>query len=91
MAEVRIYTTTYCGYCNAAKALLTKKGVAFDEIDCSRDPATRTWLVEETGMRTVPQIFIRGVPVGGFDDLAALDQDGQLDPILAGTQTPERI
>ena len=68
--DVRIYTTNYCGYCHAAKALLQQRGVAFQEIDCSSDPATRKWLIDQTGQRTVPQIFIGGVPVGGFSDLS---------------------
>ncbi|MGZ3406504.1 MAG: glutaredoxin domain-containing protein, partial [Polyangia bacterium] len=56
MPEIRIYTTDYCGYCHAAKSLLSSRGVAFEEIDCSQDPATRKWLIEQTGQRTVPQI-----------------------------------
>lgn len=91
MPEVKIYTTTYCGYCFMAKRLLNKKGVAYLEIDCTRDPATRKWLVETTGRRTVPQIFIGGVPVGGYDELSELNDAGELDPILAGTQQPTAI
>jgi glutaredoxin 3 len=84
MAEVRIYTTTYCGYCHAAKSLLKERGAAFEEIDCTQDADTRRWLIEQTGQRTVPQIFIGGVPVGGFSELSALDQQGKLSAILAG-------
>jgi glutaredoxin 3 len=91
MPEVKIYVTTYCGYCVAAKRLLEAKGVAYQEIDCTRDPETRKWLIETTGMRTVPQIFIGGVPVGGYDDLAELDQEGRLDAILAGKETPAPV
>lgn len=91
MIDVRIYTTTYCGYCRAAKALLQRKGVAFEEIDCTEDPEARSWLVEQTGLRTVPQIFLAGVPVGGFDELSELDREGLLDPILAGEQPPPHI
>ena len=82
--DVRIYTTNYCGYCQAAKALLRERGVAFEEIDCSSDPATRKWLIDQTGQRTVPQIFFGDVPVGGFSELSALDRAGTLRAILAG-------
>lgn len=88
---VRIYVTNYCGYCRAAKALLSSRGVAFEEIDCTDDAATRRWLVEQTGQRTVPQVFIAGVPVGGYSDLAALDRAGKLAPILAGDEAPQPI
>ena len=90
-ADVRIYTTTYCGYCTAAKMLLEQREVAFEEVDCTNDPATRRWLVEQTGRRTVPQIFIAGVPVGGCDDLHALDRAGELAPILAGERPPPSV
>jgi glutaredoxin 3 len=86
MADVRIYTTTYCGYCRAAKSLLSERGVTFAEIDCTEDANTRRWLIEQTGQRTVPQIFIGGVPIGGFSELSALDQAGKLEPILAGDE-----
>lgn len=81
---VEIYTTPICPYCLAAKRLLTKKGVAFTEIDVSRDPALRDAMTTRAkGRRTVPQIFIGGTHVGGCDDLHALDADGKLDPLLA--------
>jgi len=83
MAEVEIYTTSFCAYCVRAKRLLQKKNVAFREIDVSHDPDTRQWLVKTTGQFTVPQIFINGKSVGGSDDLYALDRDGRLDPLLA--------
>lgn len=89
--EIRIYTTNYCGYCRAAKSLLAQRGVAFKEIDCSDDPATREWLIESTGQRTVPQIFIGDVPVGGFTELSGLDRAGKLSAILAGDATPQSI
>jgi glutaredoxin 3 len=89
--EVRIYTTNYCGYCHAAKALLQQRGIAFQEIDCSSDPATRQWLIEQTGQRTVPQIFIGGVPVGGFTELSGLDRAGKLRAILAGDASPPSV
>ena len=84
MKPVIIYTTPFCGYCSAAKRLLSVKGVAFDEIDVSADPALRAEMVQRAmGRRTVPQIFIGGAAVGGFDDINALDRAGKLDPLLA--------
>ena len=84
MKKVEIYTTPTCGYCHAAKRLLTKKGVAFDEIDVSRSPDLRSAMVTRAGgRRTVPQIFIGEAHVGGCDDLYELDSSGKLDPLLA--------
>jgi glutaredoxin 3 len=82
MSEIQIYTTTYCGYCSAAKRLLAKKGLAFEEIDVTDAPDVRDWLIETTGARTVPQIFVHGQPIGGYDELAVLDRSGQLDARL---------
>ena len=65
-----------------ASALLKQKGALVTEVDVSNDDAKRDWLIEATGRRTVPQIFINGVPVGGFDDIAALDRKALLDPML---------
>ncbi len=79
---VRVYTKRNCPYCVRAKALLSKKGVAYEEIDVEHDDALRTWLVETTGQRTVPQIFAGDRPLGGFTDLDALDRNGELDAIL---------
>lgn len=85
MADVTIYTTKTCPYCVRAKALLTKKGATFHEIDVSMSDALRQEMTERAGgRRTVPQIFINGRHVGGSDDLAALDQAGKLDALLAG-------
>jgi glutaredoxin 3 len=84
MTEVTIYTTRVCPYCVAAKRLLTARGVPFVEVDVSSDPAKRQWLVETTGRRTVPQIFIGGEGIGGYDDLSALDQSGRLRAMLEG-------
>ena len=84
MPNVVVYTTRVCPYCIQAKALLKKKGVAFSEIDVSNDPEKRTWLVSATGQRTVPQIFINDQPIGGFDDMAALNRKGELDRLLIG-------
>ena len=78
MADVTVYSTRICGYCHAAKRLLADRGIAYDEIDVSNDPDKRAWLVETTGRRTVPQIFIRGESIGGYDELAALDRSGHL-------------
>lgn len=84
LKPVEIYTTPICPYCLAAKRLLTKKGVAYTEVDVSRDPALRDAMTARAhGRRTVPQIFIGGTHVGGCDDLHALDAEGKLDPMLA--------
>jgi glutaredoxin 3 len=84
MKPVEIYTSPLCGYCHAAKRLLTSKGVSFTEYDVSRDPALRQDMMRRSnGGRTVPQIFIGGQHVGGCDDLHALDHRGGLDPLLA--------
>jgi glutaredoxin 3 len=83
MAQVKIYTTKLCPYCLRAKALLNQKRIPFEEIDVSNDPDRRRWLREYTGRSTVPQIFINGQGVGGYDDIAALDRKGKLDPMLA--------
>lgn len=84
MAKIEIYTSPLCGYCHAAKRLLTQKDQAFDEIDVLSDPARKAEMMQRAaGRRTVPQIFIDGTHVGGFDDLYALDQAGKLDPLLA--------
>ena len=77
-AEVVMYTTRVCGYCVAAKRLLASRKVAYTEIDVTGDQAKRAWLVEATGQRTVPQIFIAGESIGGYEELADLDRDGQL-------------
>ncbi|MCE6961056.1 glutaredoxin 3 [Cereibacter sphaeroides] len=84
MKSVEIYTTPTCGYCQAAKALLRRKGVPFAEIDVSADPSLRNRMTERAGgRRTVPQIFIGEHHVGGCDDLHELDDAGKLDPLLA--------
>lgn len=83
MKKVEIYTTQWCPYCQAAKALLDDKGVAYDEVDAD-DPDVRLAMVQRAnGRRTVPQIFIGATHLGGYDDMAALDRRGQLDPLLA--------
>lgn len=83
MPKVQIYTTQWCPYCHAAKALLEEKGVTYDEVN-AEDPEVRAQMVQRAhGRRTVPQIFIGDTHVGGYDDMAALDRRGQLDPLLA--------
>ncbi len=83
MARVEVYTTEYCPYCVRAKSLLTRKGVAFEEIDVTDDPALRAKMVERAGgRRTVPEIFINGRIIGGYDELRALEERGELDPLL---------
>lgn len=84
MKPVVIYTSPLCGYCWAAKRLLGAKGVSYQEINVALAPTKRAAMVERAnGARTVPQIFIGDIHVGGFDDLNALEQAGKLDPILA--------
>jgi glutaredoxin 3 len=83
MTQIDIYTTRFCPYCHAAKRLLSRKGVAFTEIDVSGDPKGRSEMVARaSGRMTVPQIFIGSTHVGGYDDLDALDRAGKLDPLL---------
>lgn len=85
MATVEIYTTPICGFCHAAKRLLSSKGVSFSEVDVMADPSRRAEMMQRAnGGRTVPQIFINGTHVGGNDDLQALERAGKLDPMLAG-------
>jgi glutaredoxin 3 len=78
MRKVTIYTTNYCGYCTRAKSLLRQLQIPYEEIDVEGDDAKRDWLVEATGRTTVPQIFIGEEPIGGFTDLQALHNSGQL-------------
>jgi glutaredoxin 3 len=83
MKPIRMYTTQVCPYCVRAKALLRQRGVdAIEEIRIDLDPAKRKTMIELTGRRTVPQIFIGDMHVGGCDDLMALDRRGALLPLL---------
>ncbi len=83
-SRITIYTTPFCGYCQRAKALLTRKGAAFEEIDVSQDAGARQRMMTRAGgARTVPQIFIGAAHVGGSDDLYELEHQGELDPLLA--------
>jgi glutaredoxin 3 len=84
MAKVRMYATAVCPYCVRAEMLLKSKGVAeIEKIRVDLDPGQREEMMKRTGRRTVPQIYIGDTHVGGFDDLAALDHAGKLDPLLA--------
>jgi glutaredoxin 3 len=80
---VTIYTSTSCPYCVHAKRLLSHKGVAYTEIDVTMDPALRQEMIASSGRRTVPQIFIDGRSIGGFDELYDLEQSGELDDLLS--------
>ena len=83
MADVEIYTTPFCGYCSRAKRLLDNKGVPYREIDVFTSRSLREEMVQRAGGRTsVPQIFIDGKGIGGFDEMVDLDLDDELDPML---------
>ena len=85
MKQVEIYTTRFCGYCQAAKRLLAQKNVTYTEVDVGAEPARRGEMTTRAnGGRTVPQIFIGGHHVGGCDDLYEHERSGKLDPMLAG-------
>ncbi|CUH85509.1 glutaredoxin 3 [Thalassovita mediterranea] len=84
MPNVEIYSSPLCGFCHAAKRLLNQKGVEFTEYNVLTDPTLKPKMIERAnGGRTVPQIFIDDVHVGGCDDLYALESAGKLDPLLA--------
>lgn len=86
MAAVTIYTTRSCVFCLRAKEFLRSRGVAYREVDVSRDDEARARLVEQSnGQRTVPQIFVGDVHVGGYTDMLALDRDGKFQPLLAAS------
>lgn len=83
MQDVEIYTTPFCGFCHAAKRLLTQKGVSFSEVNVWSEPDRKPEMIQRAnGGRTVPQIFIGGTHVGGCDELYALERAGKLDPLL---------
>jgi glutaredoxin 3 len=83
MKPVTVYTTSACPYCSSAKALLTKRGISYEEINLARDPDGRRHLIDTTGMTTFPQILIDGETIGGFTELLAADRSGQLPELLA--------
>lgn len=82
MAKIEIYTTPFCGFCIAAKGLLDEKKVEFSEYNMDSMEKRASMIRRANGRRTVPQIFIDGVHVGGYDDLSALERAGKLDPLL---------
>ena len=82
MSRVIVYTTQTCPYCVRAKDLLDRKGVAYQEVRVDLDSKQRDLMVEKSGRRTVPQIFIDEKPIGGCDDLYALEKSGRLDQLL---------
>lgn len=88
-ASVVVYTTTWCPYCVLAKRLLDKKRVDYREIDVQGRSDLRQWLAQVSRQRTVPQIFINGVSIGGFEELAALERRGELDRLLAEPASPD--
>ena len=83
MPRIRMYSTTWCGYCIRAKVLLERRGLEYEEIVMDDDSAFREKLLEMTGRWTVPQIFIDDVPIGGYTELWCLDRDGRLDELAA--------
>ncbi|QLH41304.1 MAG: glutaredoxin 3 [Coxiellaceae bacterium] len=82
MAEVVIYTKDYCPYCTSAKQFLAKKNIAYTEIRVDLEPERLPEMIQRSGRRTVPQIFINGQSIGGWDDLYALEKAGKLDKLL---------
>lgn len=83
MARVEIFIDPYCPYCVRAKRLLDERAITYEETDVTADPALRADIMARSGRRTVPQIFINGRSIGGYDDLAALDAAGELEGLLA--------
>lgn len=83
---VVMYTQVLCGFCAAARALLKKKGIAYEEINVTLNAKLRREMIERSGGRTVPQIFIDGRCIGGYDEMAALDDAGELDKLLSLTE-----
>lgn len=82
MPEIIIYTGRFCPYCTMAKRLIERKGFSYTEIDVDSEPELRQTLMQKTKRRTVPQIYIGDLHVGGFDDLQAMDRRKELDPLL---------
>jgi glutaredoxin 3 len=87
--KVVMYRTPYCPYCTMAARLLKELDLPFEEVDVTGDHVRRNWLLEASGQRTVPQIFINGRSVGGYDDLSALVRRGGLAAVLAAAPLPE--
>jgi glutaredoxin 3 len=82
--KVTLYGNTTCAYCGAARMLLTKKGVGFEDIVITDDPLKQKEMFERSGAHSVPQIFVGNTLIGGFDELCTLDKSGALDKLLAG-------
>ena len=82
MPNIIVYTRDYCAFCRYAKALLTSKGVEFKEINIENDESLQEEVRRMSGRRTVPQIFVDGIPLGGYQEIQALDLGGELDEIL---------
>ncbi len=80
---VKVFSTRFCGYCRAAERLLTSKGVSYELVKVDENPDMYEYMTRVTGRRSVPQIFIGEHHVGGFDDLSAINQSGELDSLLA--------
>jgi glutaredoxin 3 len=85
MPTIEIYTQPWCPYCARARALLQSKGVTFQEIDAPQGSEARAQSIARSGKTSVPQVFVDGVPIGGSDELRALDRAGKLDALLQGT------
>ena len=83
LAKIKMYTTRWCPFCVMAKRLLAAKGVSCEEVNVETDPQQRAEMMARSGRRTVPQIFIGDKHIGGYEDIAALDHKGELDPLLA--------
>ncbi len=82
MSSVIVYTSTFCGYCFAAKSLLSKKGISYEEVNLSESPEMRQEIMEKWGWRTVPLIIINDKLIGGFRELASLESQNKLDSYL---------
>jgi len=88
---VLMYSNNSCAYCGAARMLLTKKGISFDDVLINTDPEKRAEMQARSGKTSVPQIFVGETHVGGFDELCELDMSGELDKLLAGERPSESI
>ena len=87
MANIEIYTKSWCSYSAAALALLKRKGLEYHHIDVTEDQAKELEMIQRANAHTVPQLFIAGKSIGGYDDLAALENNGELDVLLAETES----